>query len=125
MPRGLGFVIVGILAVIGGAAFVGLLLRNKLRKKVDRADFDEFDGDLDDIEFEEYFSDEYEEYDEDDADASGTPTDVGITAAESENAPVNTDTASDDDDMQTNSFIPEKEDPADAPAASTEPEEVK
>jgi hypothetical protein len=123
MPRGLGFVIVGILAVIGGAAFIGLLLRNKLRRSDDDADFDEFDGDIDDIEFEEYFSGDGD-VTEDVADIAEA-SEASISTDEGDSDPAETD----DSDMQTSASAAEigkqAETEDNGPAASTEPEEVK
>lgn len=54
MNRGLGFLIVGIIAILGGAAFVAMMIKNKLSK--DREiDFDDFDTAVDDEEFEHFF----------------------------------------------------------------------
>lgn len=66
MNRGLGFLIVGILALLGGAAFAALLIKNKLTRDRD-IDFDDFDVAVDDEEFEHFFgeNDDEEEYDED------------------------------------------------------------
>lgn len=80
MNKGIGALIVGILAVIGGAAFAALLIKNKLAKKKDDVDFDDFDNAVDDEEFEHFFGDEDE-----------TAPEVEETSAEeatSEEAPV-------------------------------------
>lgn len=64
MNRGLGLLIVGILALLGGAAFAALLIKNKLIRDRD-IDFDDFDTAVDDEEFEHFFGDEDEDiYDE-------------------------------------------------------------
>jgi len=46
MKPGLGFLILGILAILGGAIFAALVIKNKLRGR-DDIDFDDFD-DFDD-----------------------------------------------------------------------------
>jgi hypothetical protein len=46
MKPGLGFLILGILAIIGGAIFAALVIKNKLSRN-DEIDFDDFD-DFDD-----------------------------------------------------------------------------
>lgn len=64
MNRGLGLLIVGILALLGGAAFAALLIKNKLIRDKD-IDFDDFDTAVDDEEFEHFFGDEDDDiYDE-------------------------------------------------------------
>jgi hypothetical protein len=49
MKPGLGFLILGILAILGGAIFAALVIRNKLRGdyEIDFDDFDDYDGVLD------------------------------------------------------------------------------
>lgn len=54
MNKGLGLLIVGILALLGGAAFAALLIKKKLTKDRD-IDFDDFDTAVDDEEFEHFF----------------------------------------------------------------------
>ncbi|MCL2697430.1 MAG: hypothetical protein FWE74_05060 [Oscillospiraceae bacterium] len=58
MSKGLGLLILGGLAVIGGAIFAALLIRNKLAgdRNIDFDDFDDFDL-IDDEDF-EHFLDE-------------------------------------------------------------------
>ena len=45
MSKGLGFLILGILAILGGAIFAALVIKNKLRgdREIDFDDFDDFD----------------------------------------------------------------------------------
>jgi hypothetical protein len=54
MNKGLGFLILGILAILGGAIFAALVIKNKLGRDRD-IDFDDFDGFeiIDDEEFDE------------------------------------------------------------------------
>ena len=58
MNKGIGAIIVGIIAVIGGAALAALFLKNKLDKKKDEIDFDDLDNPVDDEEFEKFFGDD-------------------------------------------------------------------
>jgi hypothetical protein len=55
MSKSLGLLILGGLAVIGGAIFAALLIRNKLaaERNIDFDDFDDFDL-IDDEEFEQF-----------------------------------------------------------------------
>jgi len=54
MNKGLGFLVLGILAILGGAIFAALVIKNKLAGKhdIDFDDFDEFELIIDDEEFE-------------------------------------------------------------------------
>ncbi len=62
MNKGLGFLIVGLLAIIGGAAFAALIIKNKLTKEKE-IDFDDFDTAVDDEEFEHFFGSDDDDYD--------------------------------------------------------------
>jgi hypothetical protein len=55
MSKGIGLLILGGLAVIGGAIFAALLIKNKLaaERNIDFDDFDDFDL-IDDEEFEQF-----------------------------------------------------------------------
>lgn len=65
MNKGIGAIIIGIIAVIGGAALAALFIKNKLdKKKEEELDFDDLDNPVDDEEFEKFFGDD------DDNDAS-------------------------------------------------------
>jgi hypothetical protein len=46
MSKGLGFLILGILAILGGAIFAAMVIKNKLARDrdIDFDDFDDFDG---------------------------------------------------------------------------------
>lgn len=55
MNKGLGLFIVGVLAVIGGAAFVALLIRSKFLRV--GSDYEEEFFEDDDTEFDEFFGD--------------------------------------------------------------------
>lgn len=78
MSKGLGLLIIGGLAVIGGAVFAALLIRNKILRD-EEDDFDEFD-DFDDFDydddpgFENYFG-EGSEFDKTDDTKSEKTTD--------------------------------------------------
>jgi hypothetical protein len=59
MSKGLGLLILGGLAVIGGAIFAALLIRNRIAgdRNIDFDDFDDFDL-IDDEEFGDYLGEE-------------------------------------------------------------------
>ena len=59
--KGLGTLIIAILAVLGGAFAATMLIRKKLAKNEDDADFDAFENPVDDEEFEHFFGDDEDE----------------------------------------------------------------
>lgn len=60
MNKGIGALIIGILAVLGGAFVATVLLRKKLAHKDEEVDFDSFETPVDDEEFEHFFGDDDE-----------------------------------------------------------------
>jgi hypothetical protein len=60
MSKGLGALIIGLLAILGGAAFAALLIKNKFSKR-NETEFDDFDTAIDDEEFEHFFGDDEDE----------------------------------------------------------------
>ena len=54
MNKGVGFLILGGLAVLGGVVFAALVIKNKLARRRE-IDFDDFDEMVDDEEFEHFF----------------------------------------------------------------------
>ncbi|MCL2019451.1 MAG: hypothetical protein FWG70_06775 [Oscillospiraceae bacterium] len=55
MNKGLGFLILGILAIIGGAIFAALVIRNKFgRDEIDFDDFDDYELIIDEEELENF-----------------------------------------------------------------------
>ena len=62
MNKGLAFILVGILAVIGGAAFAAYYIK-KIVEKEKELDFDDFDIGVDDEEFEHFFGDDDDDED--------------------------------------------------------------
>ena len=63
MNKGIGALIVGILAVLAGAFVATMLLKKKLSSKDDENDFDSFEAPVDDEEFEHFFGEEDEDTD--------------------------------------------------------------
>lgn len=59
--KGLGTLIVAILALVGGAFAATVLIRKKLAKKDEDTDFDLFESPVDDEEFEHFFGDDEDE----------------------------------------------------------------
>lgn len=58
MNKGLGAFLLGLLAVVGSAAFIALLIKKKLAREQD-IDFDEFDDVVDnDEDYESFFNDD-------------------------------------------------------------------
>ncbi|MDR2531231.1 MAG: hypothetical protein LBC82_00085 [Oscillospiraceae bacterium] len=58
MSKGLGFLILGILAILGGAIFAALVIKNKLagNRNIDFDDFDDFEHVVDDAELEHFLN---------------------------------------------------------------------
>lgn len=78
MNKGLGALIVGIIAAVGGAIFATILIKNKIAKKkkeeLDSDEFDSFDYNISDEELQHFFEEDNEElpenYDNSDIDIS-------------------------------------------------------
>lgn len=62
MNKGLAFVMVGVLAVIGGAVFAALYIKKKIAREKEM-EFDDFDVGVDDEEFEHFFGEDDDEED--------------------------------------------------------------
>jgi len=58
MNKGLGFLILGVLAILGGAVFAALVIKNKLTREDDEIDFDDYDDVVDDEEMEHFYGED-------------------------------------------------------------------
>ena len=63
MSKGIALLILGGLAVLGGAVFAALVIKNKLmgNRDIDFDEFDEFDDVIDDEEFKHFLGEKEEE----------------------------------------------------------------
>lgn len=75
MNKGIGPLIVAIIAIIAGAFAATLVVRKKLAKNNEENDFDTFENPVDDDEFEHFFGDDDEDEIDEAADTAADDTD--------------------------------------------------